>query len=48
MECGVWAMPETEYIDFLCRCEGYEERDNDRWMDGEREDDYAEGTETYA
>ena len=40
-------MNEVEYMDFLCRCEEFEERNNDCWMDDGWEDDYGDGAETY-
>ena len=35
-------MNEMEYLDFLCRCEDFEERNNDRWIDEGWEDDDAQ------
>lgn len=37
-------MNEMEYFDFLCRCEEYEERNNDSWMDDGWEEEYGEET----
>ena len=35
-------MNELEYLDFLCRCGEFEDRNNGNWMDDGWEDDYGE------
>lgn len=34
-------MNDIEYMDFLCKCEEFEERSRGDWMDAEMEGDYG-------